>query len=157
MITKEQVMAVLVSLEIDSQRSLFILLGNDGLVNRQGYGTVDCAEQDLYIGKATEPLFEQFMSKVSNEIFEHTGVYDIPEQRGKKCKLTLLFNTETGDDGFEFLYGTESQGPPGEIRELVSEAVRLTDGWFQQQKAMVQESQTQSQGKVDKPKWKFWK
>ena len=157
MILKEQIRTVFVSLKVDDKVRLFVLLCADGTVNRQGRGSAEDFDGNLYIGKAQEPLFQHFMSNVNDEIFAHAGVYNVPNQKGKTCELKLLFGTEEGETGFEFNYGSESQGPPEDINNLIREAVRLTEPWFQQQKGIAKKSQNPPESHISKSKWQFWK
>jgi len=140
---KEQVDAVVVSMEVAERPCLFVLLANDGTVNRMGTGTADNVEKALFVGPAPGALFKRFMSGVDEAIFENAGVYKLPEPEGKLCKLELAFRRPGGPVGFEFHFGTEGQGPPPEISELVKLAIELTEPWYEaeKQKAAVEATQ----------------
>lgn len=127
---------VLVTLTIDGAQVLFVLLAEDGTVNRMGDGSINCSDRDLFIGLSKEPLFARFMETVDPAMFAHKGAYDIPKKEGKPCELRVLFGLKDSDagEGFQFRYGSESQGPPREIRGLVVRAVELTNPWHIQQK-----------------------
>jgi len=129
----------LAALTIDGVQTLFVLLAQDGTVNRLGDGSVDCSDRDMFIGRSAEPLFTQFMVSVDPAIFAQAGSYDVPKKEGKVCELSLLFGLKNSDssEGFQFRYGSDSQGPPKEIRELVIKAVGLTDGWHAKQKLLA--------------------
>jgi hypothetical protein len=46
--------------------------------------------------------------------------------------LTIVFQFDDGSsNGFVFLYGAESEGPPREVADLVRASVRHTDLWHQ--------------------------
>lgn len=47
-----------VTLWIEGQQSLFILLGSDGLINRAGDGSEEI-DTNLFIGKVDPELFQQ--------------------------------------------------------------------------------------------------
>ena len=138
MATVADIKAVYISLEIVGESALFILLAADGSINRMGTGAHGNTEKDLFIGMTEDPLFDQLMEKLSDEMLGHMGGYDVPEKDGSLCelKIGLSFASEE-EDGFAFRYGSESQGPPHEIVELVLAAIELTEPWFEEQKQMA--------------------
>ncbi len=139
--------AVSISLRIAEQTALFVLLAADGTVNRLGTGAVDNEENDLFIGVTQEPLFATLLSHFRDDLLEHLGGYDLPEKLGQPCTLSIgLKFANEDEDGFGFRYGSESQGPPRAIVEVVTTAVRLTDPWFEEQKLMVDRSKNPDSG-----------
>lgn len=145
--------AVHVTLEIGDKQALFILLAADGTINRFGTGSVNNKDNDLFIGVTQEPLFKQLLSNLDDDMLDHMGGYDVPEQHGIPCKLSIgLAFAGDYENGFGFRYGSESQGPPEEIIQFVTAAVQLTDPWFQEQKKMVNISESDEK----KPWWKLW-
>lgn len=139
---KETIGAVVISLKVAEKAALFILLSADGTVNRSGTGAVNNIEHDLFIGRTQHPLFEQFMAGVEANIFQHTGRYTYPDPKGQLCILTLSFQVPRNAEGresvgFEFIYGSESEGPNQQIGQMVRAAVRLTDPWYEEQKQMT--------------------
>ena len=146
------VIAVNISLEVDEKQSLFILLAADGSINRLGTGKVNNKENDLFIGITTEPLLSELMMHLTDEMLQFMGGYEIPDQRGASCRLSIgLIFADGEQNGFGFSYGSKSKGPPYEIGEFVIAAVRVTDPWFQAQKRMVETSSNEN-----KPWWKLW-
>ena len=143
---KEEVTAVHIRLDAGRGKTILsILLASDGSINRMGNGQLN-ADKDLYIGARQERLFHDFISRMPDDLLAYAGRYDLPEQRGLPCKLTLLFAGPADSGvGFEFNYGSESQGPPTEIQELLIAAVEITDGWLKAQKSGAK-----------KPWWKPW-
>jgi hypothetical protein len=138
--------AVAITLTVDEQQVLFMLIAADGSVNRAGSGRVDVDEdeRDLFIGVTEDPLFETFISRVPADLFEHAGRYEHPSLEGPRCKLTIIFRLREQEDmatGFEFIYGAESEGPPQEIREMVVSALEITQPWYDQQRQMVAQSE----------------
>ncbi len=130
-----------ITLEAGDQQALFVLLAADGTINRLGTGTINNKDNDLFIGMTQEPLFDQLMTSLNDDMLDHMGGYDVPEKNGVPCTLTISLSFANADDnGFGFRYGSESEGPPREIIEFVMAAVRLTDPWFQQQKKMAGEA-----------------
>lgn len=145
--------AVHVSLKTGDKKALFILLTADGSINRLGTGAVNNKENELFIGVTQQPLFERLLTNLDDKMLDHMGGYDIPDQLGVPCELSIGLAFKNGDEnGFGFKYGSESQGPPHEIIQFVTAAVQLTDPWFQQQKKMVEKSDSREK----KPWWKLW-
>lgn len=143
---KETIRAVSITLKVADTTVLLILLSADGTVNRTGTGTVNNSEHDIFIGCTQDRLFEQFMAEVDEGIFQHTGRYTYPDPKGHLCTLTLSFQVPRnaqGRDyiGFEFVYGSESEGPNQQINQMVRAAVHLTDPWYEKQKQMVKQDQ----------------
>jgi hypothetical protein len=149
--TPESINAIMVKLDVAGRQALFIVLANDGLVNRLGTGAVTNTENDLFIGRTNDPVFAQLRAEVRAEWMDHFGSYDVSPKAGSTCKLTLLFKANEGEEGgVRFVYGSESEGPPGDICQFVTEAVRLTDSWYGKQKQMA------ANPKKDKPWWRPW-
>jgi hypothetical protein len=143
------IQGVHVTLTIAKEKALFILLTKDGTVNRLGTGAVDNSEKSLFIGKTDGQMFEALRPHITEEMLKFTGGYDIPDQRGESCRLSIgLVFADGSEDGFGFSYGSESEGPPREISNLVVKAAELTGPWYEAQKQMVNPPK--------KPKWKFW-
>ena len=148
----ENIDGIMVTLEVDSSKALFILLAADGTVNRLGTGSVNNTENDMYIGITKDSLFVKLLSKIDVGWFEYQGSYDVPDKKGKICELTVLFRHDDGrESGFNFIYGSESEGPPDDICQFVIEAVNLTEPWYIEQKKMIGKSPENH-----KPWWKFW-
>lgn len=144
--------AVNITLEVNRKHSLFILLADDGSINRLGTGEVYNKENDLYIGITNEPLFSQLMTNLTDDMLQFTGGYDVFDKKGENCDLSigLVFADQT-QDGFGFRYGSKSEGPPKEISNFVVEAVKITQTWYESQKKM-----TKGSPEKGKPRWKFW-
>ncbi len=153
---KENINLVSVTLKIDQDIALFILLAADGSVNRMGNGSLEHREKALFIG-ISEGLFAQFMEKVEDEIFAHAGRYTLPKPKGPLCTLTIVFQlSEEENTGFEFVYGAYSDGPPHEIKELTRHAVAVTEPWFEEQKAMAKSQKGEASDDSAPPKRRWW-
>ena len=158
-LTKESITAILVDLEVNGKQSLFVLLADDGSVNRLGTGTADNTERDLYIGLAKEPLFERLRDQVQLDWMSLQGEYDVPEKQGLPCTLTIRFAFGVGQEaGWRFRYGSESDGPPDDICGFVAEAVRLTNPWYEHQRLSPGVPASEIVGSLTraKPWWKIW-
>lgn len=136
---REDIKAVYIRLDAGRENTILsIMLAADGSINRMGNGRLSDidAEQPLYIGAGQQELFRTFTARMPDDLLEYAGRYELPNPQGLDCQLTLLFAGQ-GDSGvrFEFIYGSESQGPPVEIQELLIAAIEITDGWLKTQKA----------------------
>ncbi len=150
--SRETVDAIVVDLEVESERALFILLHRDGSINRTGTGSFPIQDHDMYIGLTKGELFAQLLVEVDDGWFSHQGTYDIPDKVGKECLLSILmWHSDGAVSGFKFRYGSESEGPPGDICEFVSKAVRITDPWFNVVRGFSGGTTAKR-----KPWWKFW-
>jgi len=131
--------AVTVSKKVDDQPSLFVLLGKDGSINRIGSGSINNTEKDMFIGVTKEPLFQRFMDSVPEKFIEaQRQTLGAPgEHRGKNCQILLTFQSGKHESGLTFVYGSESQGPPPELSQVVARAIEVTEPWYQSEKKMV--------------------
>jgi len=133
---------LLVTLEVAGSQSLFILLAQDGTINRMGTGAEDNSEKQLFIGMIDVGAFTAVCALAGPVINKWIGGYGAPDSKGKPCKLLVGFQTS---DGREFMsrweYGSESQGPPPEVVSIVMKAVESTDQWWQEQKALTASSE----------------
>ena len=137
-------------LKVASDQVLFVLLAADGSINRQGNGVQGNPDKDLYIGMASNTLFPSLMSHLTDKMLIHMGGYDMPDKKGAPCRLSVLFQFSDGtSNGFVVTYGSESEGPPGEIADFVRAAVEVTGPWYAAQQKMVASS-------TKKPWWRFW-
>ena len=127
-----RVAAFTISLEIEKQPALFILLGEDGSINRMGNGSTENAERELFIGKVDPAIFKSVRSHLTKGMLRSLGQgYEAPTPRGSSCELTITFKFKDGSsNGIAFRYGSESEGPPQDVAEFVTAAVRQTDPWY---------------------------
>ena len=129
---KEEVLEIRIELRIDSQCALFVVLGKDGALARQGSGTKDISKE-RFLGQSDGQYFKELMKEMDEEIFEHFGVYDMPEKDGSQCHLSVVFKDEKSVHGFDFYYGYKSKnGPHFQIASLVDKAVKITEGWYRE-------------------------
>jgi hypothetical protein len=126
-----------ISLKANDEILLFILLTADGTINRMGNGA-DTSENEMFISRLPDAaIFQEVLSHVTPPMLQPPRQYVAPEIKGQTCTLTLAFQVPHGDAGIEFVYGSESIGPPPDVRELVLSAIKLTEAWYRQQKEMV--------------------
>ena len=135
----ENITGMLVALHVANRQTLFVMLGVDGLVNRLGTGAEDNVENDMFIGKASLDTFNTLRSRINPDIFQWIGEHADPAPVGKICRLAVGFQLKDGRELMsEWQYGSQSLGPPPEVRDFVIAAVEITDPWYEQQKLMVQ-------------------
>jgi len=127
-----QIQKISIALDVEDKRALFILLASDGTINRMGTGALENAEHGLYIGRTSTAMFEKVRSFLNDTLLEHMGSYDLKDKQGAQCRLNIGLQFADGtENGFLFLYGADSMGPPTPIADLVKEAIRATDSWYE--------------------------
>jgi len=133
-----EIVGILVVLRVDGEPSLFVLLAEDGAINRMGNGSVDDIERKMFIGQVTPDLFMQLRSRVTPGVVHFLGQRLAASQpKGQLCELTVMFTYADGREATSaWRYGSESQGPHPEVRDFVTAAVEVTEPWFQQQKQL---------------------
>jgi hypothetical protein len=137
MLKPEDVTGVAMSLKVDEDLSLFALLAADGSINRLGTGTIDNVEKQMCIGVINDPKpFLNLRAQISADLFKWVGGRADPSPRGKICELMigLLFPSKE-ERTILFKYGSESLGPPPEVKRLVLAMVEVTDPWYEEFKA----------------------
>jgi hypothetical protein len=141
---------VLITLEVGNKTALFILLTKDGQIHRKGNGNPESG-QPLKMDVSEDGYFEAFMMTVDEEIFNYTGVVKQPDMAGIESRLSIIFQGNNNEDyAFRVVYGSQSQGPPQDIVQILINAVKITEAWYQQK---LQEPEETEQKKW----WQFWK
>ena len=134
MYVKHLINKVLITLEVGNKTSLFILLAKDGNIHRKGNGNPDKNELPLLMGISHQGHFDALMMTLNEDIFQYAGVINMPERVGNECRLTLIFQGPNEIDySFRVVYGEQSDGPPRELAEILINAVKITDGWYNEQ------------------------
>ncbi len=125
---------VLITLEVGDRTALLILVAKDGSVHRKGNGNPDKTDLALAQGISHDGHFEALMMTIDENIFNHQGVIRLPNPVGKECRLSLIFQGRNDVDfSFRVVYGEESEGPPQELALILINAVKITEGWYQEQ------------------------
>lgn len=130
--------SVFIKLEVNQQQLLYIKLSKSGAVNRAGDGSPEDASS-MFMGNTSEPFLENWLKLLPAEMLENTGRYTFPDPQGDICLLTIALEGPEMNTGFEFSYGSLSDGPPEDIIELVEGAMEITDEWYETQKASRQQ------------------
>jgi hypothetical protein len=134
MLVKPLIDKVLITLEIGDKTVLFILLANDGTSHRKGNGSQNTTDLPLKTGISYQGHFDALMMTVNENIFNYTGVINQPGRRGEECRLTLIFQgINQTDYSFRVIYGADSEGPPVELAQILINAVKLTEEWYNEQ------------------------
>jgi hypothetical protein len=129
--TLDKITKTLITLEVAGNQVLFIVLDEDGSINRKGDGSPDCKDNDLFIGITKDKLFDQLRPLVSKEMEEFLDkTYDIPDKKGRPCDFKILFGGPGIETGVQFLYGEFSQGIPTPFRNFTIKAVELQKNGF---------------------------
>lgn len=139
----KDVQTILLDLKVDSKKLLFILVAADGTINRIGNGTLGNNNFDMFIGCTGAAIFEKVRPHLADSVLQDLGKsIQCGTVRGLSCKFTVIVGfTDGTEDGFEYLYGSESQGPPKYVVDFVRVAIAETEGWYQEQIRMVSGSQ----------------
>jgi hypothetical protein len=127
-----EIKAIFLSLEVGGEKTLFILLSEDGTINRMGNGQLSYPDREsLYMGRTTEPLFAKLRSHLTDDMLRYMGRYDAPKKVGEVCcfKIGLQF-ADGSANGFEIDYGSESDGRPQELVDFLHAALDVTDPWY---------------------------
>ena len=134
---KDKLDNCLVSLDVGEKNALFIVLMKDGTICRRGNGNPD-KEFELLKGYSELQHYQAFMMTVSEDLFQFSGLFEQHPIVGRPCKMMIVFSGPDGEEaGFKVNYGEDSQGPPREIVEMLINAVKLTDPWYEKEREKI--------------------
>jgi hypothetical protein len=123
--------ACLIKMEHGGDLVLTILLAREGSIHRAGDGTASPADNALYMGVVKEPLFDQLMEVVPDELFRYVGRLELENREGVDTTLSMMFQHSDGRAfPFEILFGSDSGGVPLEAQAILRRALELTDEWW---------------------------
>jgi hypothetical protein len=138
MVKQEDVTGLAITLKVEEDLSLLVLLAADGSINRLGTGTVNNTEKEMFIGVADPNLFETIRPHINSDVIRWIGGRADQSPKGKICELTIwLFLPNKEERVIYFKYGSESVGPPPEVSRLVLAAIDVTNPWYEQFKAGI--------------------
>ncbi len=139
---------VLITLEVEDRTSILILLTKDGDISRKGDGNPNNTTLPLMQGISHDGHLDALMMTVNEDIFNYSGVIKQPDRLGRECRLSIIFQGKNElDYSFRVIYGEDSQGPPVELAQILINAVKITEPWYQEQLQPREE---------EKKWWKFW-
>ncbi len=157
---KDKLDKCLVSLDVGDHNALFIVMAKDGTICRKGNGN-PAANMEMLKGNSDLGHYEAFMMTVNEEWFIFSGPIEQIPMVGQPCKLLVVFSGPNGEEaGFKVTYGADSLGPPKEVTEMLINAVKLTDGWYdsEREKLKIQPQFTVESSPPPSTKWwEFWK
>jgi hypothetical protein len=132
--TAADIRAFTISLDVEKNPALFILMSDDGGINRMGRGASDDAERELFVGKIDPAIFKSICSHLTKQMMQSLGQgHETQNPLGAFCELTITFKLNDGtSNGIAFRYGSESEGPPNDVAEFVATAVAQTDPWYEE-------------------------
>jgi len=131
MIRKEKIDRIFFQWLIEEENLITMMFSRTGAINRRGDGENLGGKPAM--GRTDETLFQHLIEALPMDWFQHTGRYTLPYPKGKTAKLTISFEGEELNAGFEFTYGTQSDGPPEDMIEYVELALELSEDWYQSQ------------------------
>ena len=140
MVKQEEVTGLAITLKVEEDLSLLVLLAADGSINRLGTGTVNNTDKGMFIGVADPNLYETIRPYINSDVIRWIGGRADQTPKGKICELTIwLFLPNKQEHVIYFKYGSQSVGPPPEVSQLVSVAIEITNPWYEQFKAGIAE------------------
>ena len=138
MINQEDVTGLTITLKVEDDLSLLVLLAADGSINRLGTGTINNTEKEMFIGVTDPKLFETIRAHINSDVIRWIGGRADPAPKGKVCELAIgLFLPNKEERSIYFKYGSESIGPPPEVSRLVLAAIEITNPWYEEFKTGV--------------------
>ena len=133
MINQEDVTGLAITLKVEDDLSLLVLVAADGSINRLGTGTVNNTEKEMFIGVTDPKLFENIRPHLNSDVIRWIGARADQAPKGKICELTIeLFFANKEQRAIYFKYGSESMGPPPEISRLILTAIEITNPWYEE-------------------------
>lgn len=166
---KEKLDNCLLSLDVGEKNALLIVLAADGTICRRGNGNPD-KRMELLKGVSDQEHFQAFMMTVQEHLFGFSGVFEQTPIVGRPCKLMIVFSGPDGEEaGFKCNYGEDSLGPPRELTEMLINAVKITDPWYERERENLKKTNSPDSNirPVTNPQktsatseaawWQFWK
>lgn len=134
-IERSDLCGVLVRLDVEGSKALFIRLSSDGSIERLG-----TSGRDILDGIAAPTLFGRLIQKVSPQLLRWVGQsWSDPAPLGKPCLLVVGFRQLDGQETLmRWNYGSESYEPPPEVLEFVMSAVEMTNPLIGERKTLGQ-------------------
>jgi hypothetical protein len=135
---RQEVAAIEIVLLAAGKPALLLLVAGDGSIQRMGDGSIPSGDPDGYRGHTEEPLFQRLHACIRDEWLQRPGAYVAEELPGDEIVLTIRFLRAPEDGvGIQYRYGSESDGPPAEVRDFLETALDLTDSWYADQRMLV--------------------
>jgi hypothetical protein len=132
-IERSNLSGLLVRLDVDGSKYLFLRLNRDGDIQRLG-----TADRSTLSGTTNPDVFARLIQKMSPSLLRWAGQsWSDPAPKGKLCLLVVGFRQSDGQEvAMQWMYGSESHEPPSEVLEFVVSAVEATNPWFGEMKLL---------------------
>jgi hypothetical protein len=127
-----------IEVDISNKNCLAILLAKDGTINRSGSGTVDSTDKDFFMGIIKEKIFDSLLETVSNDLLSYCGQTLLNCDTTKQtCKVTISFSDNKSDTGFDYCINGTLNDLPKPMIDYITNAIKMTDPWYQAQKSLI--------------------
>jgi hypothetical protein len=124
-----------IDIEISNKTCLAIFLAKDGAINRKGTMALHPDDKEFFIGTTKEPVFDRLVNTISNELLEYCNKPSPPcDTTRPACKARISFGNNASAKSFEYCVNGTFNDLPAPIKNYVTEAVRLTDPWYENQR-----------------------
>lgn len=139
---KNQFQTATIEVDISNKNCLAILLAKDGTINRKGTGIPDSTDKDFFMGISKEKIFDSLMKIVSADLLSYGGQTHLNCDTTKQTyKVTISFSDNKSDIGFEYCINGTQNDLPKPISEYITNAIKITDPWYQTQKGVKNKNQ----------------
>lgn len=126
------------TVEIAKKHCLAILLAKDGTINRKGSGVVDTADKAFFMGITRDGVFDSLMGTVSDDLLAYSGKTDFNCDTTRQTYIVrITFADHTSAFGITYCVNGTIDDLPKPIREYITNAIKLTEPWYQAQKKQV--------------------
>ena len=133
---RNNIIKIRIDVASEQQHVLSLMLASDGTIVRQGTGSLP-VEKAIFDGVIDKGVFTTLIERLDNQLFDYASVYDHPDKTGIPVVYSVAFLDDKGEACFfEFRFATQT-ADLGELLpyfdDFISQAVQLTDSWYQQQ------------------------
>jgi hypothetical protein len=132
--------AMCLSISINSDMFFFLMMDDQGTVNRMGPNDGTDGNGEMFIGQVDEKLFETLREKIPAESFDILGkTLEQPDREGDEVQLEMVLRIDGADQGFSIICNMQD-GIPDPFFTFFDDATKLTHDWHEKQIAMVQKA-----------------
>lgn len=134
-IDPETIKAAIVEVELMDSSSLYILLAEDGTINRKG--SLNSRDKNLFMGISQEPYFGKLKKSITPDLLAYCKQTSVVANPIKQVnRITIAFSGPEVDAGFEYVTDEPLDKIPGPILDFINSAVQLTDPWYKNQQEL---------------------
>ncbi len=133
---RDDIIKIRIDIVSEQQHALSLMLASDGAIVRQGNGNLP-VEEAVFDGQIDSSVFNTLVERLDDSLFAYASVYDHPDKTGIPLIYSVAFLDNQGEESFfEFRFATQT-ADLGDLLpyfdDFISQAVHLTDSWYQQQ------------------------